>query len=317
MLAACSTADYAEPVNTFAAASGEAEKALVSLNDSVTKGYADYVRDLVMRGDGQVEFTEHEPNEDELVGAIDCGISSERCQLMVVLRDETTEQLTPDDALADMVAIMAGIRAYADNLTTIVAADNAAAASTDISATFGSIQNLANIVATRGGSEAAAALPDFAEPAAAAANWLVGQYVESVKLAGLREATAAAQPVIVEAADVFKQASDVAQVVPRKILSAEVQDRYDIYLESKTEANLDRLIAAAEAYDTFLVANPPEVFLRLRDAHGALTESLNNGDLTLAAAMGKIEVFANEAIALAEIMKDLSGVLASAPEGDS
>lgn len=305
MLAACSTADYAQPVNTFAEASGEAENALVALNDSVTEGYANYVRSLASNGDGLVEIADG-----------DCLVASERCRLTVFVRaDGSEKQLAPDAALANMLAVMTGIRAYADNLTRIVTADTAKAASANVNATIGSVQNLAAIVAAQLG-EPGIALPDIAAPASAAANWLLGQYVESVKLDGLRHATATAQPVVAEAAGLFEQAGDVAAVVPKTLLVADVQRRLDVYRQTGSEADLDRLIAAADAYDSFLVAKPRQVFASLREAHDALAESLNNEDLTLAQAMAKIEVFAAEAGAFAKIMKDLSSALATTPAGD-
>lgn len=304
LLAGCSTANYAPPVDTFAQASGEAEDALVTLNDSVTEGYANYVRSLASNGDGLVEIADG-----------DCLVSSERCRLMVFVRaDGSEKQLAPDAALANMLAVMTGIRTYADNLTLIVTADTAEAASANVNATIGSVQNLATIVAEQlGGS--GAVVPDIAAPASAAANWLLGQYVESVKLNGLRHATATAQPVVAEAAGLFEQAGDVAAVLPKALLAADVQRRLDVYRQSSSEADLDRLIVAADAYDSFLVAKPSQVFARLREAHDALADSLNNEDLTLAAAMAKIEVFAAEATAFAKIMKDLSSALASTPAG--
>ena len=304
LLAACSTADYAKPVNTFAEASGEAESALVSLNESVTEGYANYVRSLASNGDGLVEIADG-----------DCLVASERCRLTVFVRaDGSEKQLAPDAALANMLAVMTGIRAYADNLTLIVTADTAQAASANVNATIGSVQNLAAIVAAQLG-EPGATVPDIAAPASAAANWLLGQYVESVKLDGLRHATATAQPVVAEAAGLFEQAGDVAAVLPKTLLAADVQRRLDVYRQTSSEADLDRLIVAADAYDTFLVAKPSQVFARLREAHDALAESLNNEDLTLAEAMAKIEVFAAEAGAFATIMKDLSSARATSPAG--
>ena len=304
-LSACSTADYAPPVTTFAGASGEAEDALGTLNESITQGYANYVRSLASSGEGLVEIADG-----------DCLVASERCRLTVFVRaDGSEKQLAPDAALANMVIVMAGIRAYADNLTLIVTSDTANAASTNVSATIGSIQSLAEIVAEQLG-EPGTTIPDIAEPASAAANWLLGQYVEGVKLDGLRQATATAQPVVAEAAGLFEQAGDVAAVLPKALLAADVQQRLDVYRETASEANLDRLIAAAEVYDAFLVAKPAQVFTRLREAHDALADSLNNEDLSLAAAMAKIEVFATEASAFAQIMKDLSSALANEPEGD-
>ncbi len=304
LLSACSTADYAQPVNTFADASRTAEDALGALNDSVTEGYANYVRSLASNGDGLVEITDG-----------DCLVASERCRLTVFVRaDGSEKQLAPDAALANMLVVMAGIRAYADNLTRIVTADTAAAASANVNATIGSVQNLATIIAAQLG-EPGAAVPDVAAPVGAAANWLLGQYVESVKLDGLRHATATAQPVVAEAADLFEQAGDVSAVLPKALLAADVQRQLDVYRQTSSEANLDRLIATADAYDAFLVAKPSQVFARLREAHDALADSLNNEDLSLAAAMAKIEVFAAEAGAFAKIMKDLSSALASAPTG--
>ncbi len=138
--AACSTDNYAGPVENFAGASRNAEEALRSLNDEVTTGYANQVRALAASGAGLV-----------LIDEENCLATSERCQLTVLKADGSEVHYPPDPALANMTVVMAGIRAYADHLTDIIKADTAARVTDNVNATFGSIQSLATLVATHSG----------------------------------------------------------------------------------------------------------------------------------------------------------------------
>ena len=105
-------------------------------------------------------------------------------------------------------------------------------------------------------------------------------------------------------------------VLPKELLAENVSERMDAFDNDGGDANLERLVAAAAAYDTFLLAKPSKVFVSLREAHDALAASLNDDTITLASATAKIQVFATEAEALANIMKDLSSAVAAASGGD-
>jgi hypothetical protein len=204
-----------------------------------------------------------------------------------------------------MVALMGSISAYANNLVALVSADTAAAVTTNVNATIGSIENLADTVEKAGGAKTSVDLSAYATPAGEAVAWIVGQYVASVKRDGLRRATRDAQPVIAAAAAVFEKAAEEAAQVPRATLSGAVSEQLTAFQDSRTEANLERLIQSAGQFNQFLEAKPASVFARMSAAHEALTRQLQ-GNASLAEAIARIEAFASEAQRLAEIAKSLA-----------
>lgn len=300
---ACSVADYKKPVGDFAEATRNAEEALVALDAQVTDAYAAVLRDRAIAGEEFVKFDSG-----------NCLVASPRCQLVVIGDDDTAESLSPDPALRRMIILMRAVRVYSDGLAAIVDADTVAKVTAHVNATLGSIESLAGTVATLRPAERAAEgaavrdVSEFTTPVGQAVNWLVGQYVAKVKLDGLERATSHAQPVIAETAGLFGDAAELASDVPKKALSDEVLKRLDTFRVQKSEDSLNRLIESAAAYDLLLVANPPAVFERLKDAHDALANKLQDDDLSLANAMAKIEVFATEAKTLAKILKDLAAL---------
>lgn len=302
---ACSTADYSGPVNRFAAATEEAQTTLSDLNTLAVESYSEIIRNRIL--------------ERRLLTQMDkdtCLTDSTRCRLAAVSADGTKwDNYPPDPPLVQTVRLMSEINAYAANLKALVEADTASKVSSQVNAALGSIQNLAGTVAELKGEQdgKAATVPQFATPTGAAVNWIVGQYIESVKFSGLKRATAEAQPVIRDAADLFSTISDTLAVIPKVQLAEEVSSAADFLRTSLSEQNLVNLEKAAATYDALLTSSPPEVFKRLGDAHDALAASLQGEAVTFGEAVARIEFFAAEVEQLAQILKDLRAIV---PDGE-
>jgi hypothetical protein len=294
-VSACSVTDYQEPITQFATASKNAETALNALNTEVTDAYTALLRERAVAGEALVE----EPEGD-------CLFDSEHCRLDLLARDGTTQPLTPPPALRNMVALMESITSYADNLVALVSADTAAAVTTNVNATLGSIESLAETVEKAGGAKQSVNLAAYRTPVGEAASWLVGQYVARVKLDGLRRATTEAQPVIAEATSVFEVAADQAAVVPRATMAEDVRQRLAAFDSSHSEQNLEQLIQSADQFNQFLEAKPSDVFAKMNAAHEALTNQLQGKDVTLAEAIARIESFAAEAERLVKIARSFA-----------
>lgn len=306
-LVACSATDYSKPVNDFAAATGNAEKALAGLNVEVTEAYRGVLDDRIL-------------NDRALLRAAgpECQTTSARCRLTVT-SEAGSEFYPPEPPLQQMTLLMSQIGTYAGNLKALIEADSADQAAGHVNAALGSVENLAETVAEASaapGTAPAAALPDFATPTGAAVNWAVGHYVETVKYKGLQRATEAAKPVVRAAADLFAQTATIIADVPRATLAEEVSLANDVYQnDRRNKAALTKLVQIAAKYDALLTANPPQVFQRLGDAHDALADALQGGEVTLSAAIGKIEAFAAEAQNLAKILQDLRAIVPEGGEG--
>ena len=306
--AACSTADYSKPVNDFAAATGEAEKALTELNTQVTEAYSEVLENSILN---RRVFLKAD--------ADNCDTRSQRCRLIMIDENGNTivddngnpETYPPEPPLALMTQLMSEVDAYAANLKALIEADTAEQVATQVNAALGSIQNLAETVAKANpGAGAPASVPQFATPVGAAVNWVVGQYVESVKFRGLQRATEAAKPVVRNAANIFTITSDFISDAPRTDLAEEVRVAADAFRNAGDESSLKRYVQAAAKYDALLTSTPPNLFKSMGDAHDALAESLQGGGLTLGTAIARIEAFAAEAEKLAKILQDLRAIAA-------
>jgi hypothetical protein len=301
---ACSVTDYRQPITTFATATQNAETALNSLNREVTDAHAAQLRQKAIAGEALVEKE-------------GCLAESEHCSLNLHYRpkdNKPDEPLTPPAALGHMVALMASITTYADNLVTLVGADTATKVTTNVNSTLGSIGSLASTVETVGAAQAKQAnqpkpekqpvdLSAFKTPVGDAASWIVGQYVASVKLEGLKRATTAAQPVIAKATNLLQFAAKQAAIEPRATMAEDVTQRFNAFESSRTQQNLQQLIQSANQLNQFLEAKPSDVFAKMNDAHKALTDQLQGKNVTLPEAIAKIETFAAEAESLSRIAK--------------
>jgi hypothetical protein len=303
ILAGCDAARYDKPIATFADAAANAEAALVSLDGTTT---AQYTAFLSRRARQDLRFA-------VVAARRDCEIGSERCRIVVVNPRpgaDGPQQFPPDPLLGNMVRVMSEIRAYAQNLAALVADDSAAEAEADVNAALASVQRLADTVAEASG-KGTGTVPGFATPVGSGVNWLVGQYANRVKLAGLKTATAEADPVIRSAAALFETGARVGTDVLRADLAEIVRARLDAYQEDRGDAaKLSAAVEAARNYDELLRAQPPKTFAKMAEAHAALTAALHDGDISWPRAIAAIQGFAAQAEQLAAIAKSLAALAA-------
>lgn len=293
----CSVASYERPVDDFAAATEDAQAALVALNDEVTDAYAAELRRRVLSGDGFVGFQSR-----------DCQIGSQRCRLVVRGHDDGEATLTPDPALRRTLVLMRGINSYAQGLAAIVAADTPEAIAGRVDQTVASVDNLATKIADLGGDDDTPSVDTtpYTTAVGGFVGWAAAQYVNHRKVDALRRATADSKGVVAQAAALFTQSADVAGVVSRKPMAEMVTRRLDAFDDHPTAGNLDRLIKSAAAYDRLLVARPPRIFQRLATAHGALVEKLQGEEISFVVVFARIEAFKDDAETLAALLRDLA-----------
>lgn len=301
VIAGCGSMDHAEPVTTFAEASTAAETALASLNRMATEEYTAFLSQRARTNMALAVL----PNSGE------CELGSQRCRLAIVDPNNRArnEPFPPDPLLGNMVLLMGGARAYAQNLAALVADDSATKAEAHVNAALGSVERLANTVNSLD-AKGTKAIPSFATPVGAAVNWLLGQYVEHVKLAGLKRATAEADPVIARAAALFRQAAIFGSDLQREQLAQRFRTRIEAYQDDRpSEANLNAAVEAARVYDAFLQARPGDTFLGMAESHAALTAALNDTNVSWPQAIGRIRAFAADAQRLVKIVQDLAPLL--------
>ena len=304
LVTACSVANYQKPVSDFAAATENAEKALIALNQQVTEAYAETIRARALKGDWII-----------LATSGDCNLISIRCRLKVDKPDGSNELFEPDPLLGNIVTLMRPITAYAKGLTGIVNADTTDKVATHVNATLGSVENLAKTVDKISGSSTAANVTAYKTSFGKAVNWLIGQYVAKVQLDGLRKATEAANPVMQQVVFIVENsaefAADISKSEPQKEFEAAKKKYDDDQQAGNTNAlgkNVDVLAKKATAYDRVLLAKPSSVYAKLGEAHAALTGNLHDDEISLVTVTARIESFAAEVKTLVDIIREMTAV---------
>jgi hypothetical protein len=296
-LAGCGSANYAAPIKTFADATADADTALVDLNKTTTDRYTAYLAERV-RANRDINVA---------ISRDECADRSKRCRIALEGIDGAgnREFYPPDPLLGNSVALMGDIRAYAQNLAALVADDSAAKATADVNATLGSVEKLANTL-TEADGKPKGSVPSFATPVGAAVNWAIGEYAERVKLAGLRQATKAADPVIQRAGDIFAKETIFGSQSRRIELEKAFKQKLDAFRFNRADqSKLDDAVAAAKRFDELLQAQPDTTFKKMGEAHKALTDALNNSNVSWSEAFAKAQEFAAKAQQLAKITQDL------------
>jgi hypothetical protein len=296
VVSACAVPDLEKPLADFSAATEDAEVALVTLNDEVTSAYGDLLKQKVLDGKALVVFPSGE-----------CLSDSERCQLVLA---GDGGALSPDPALSEMILLMGSIRGYAAGLAAIATADTVDKVETQVNATVASVLQLAKTLDALG-QEDQTKLVDMAEyatPTGQFVNWFAGQYIAQAKLSGLKRATTNAKDIVAESANIFGEAGNIAATAIRSEMAKTVGERKNALDDKLTEANLEKLIDSALAYDRFLIAKPSNVFRQMVVAHNALVDRLQGEDMSLAQAIAQIQLFAAEAKILSNILKDFKAI---------
>lgn len=309
LAAACSSASYEAPVGKFAAATQTAETSLNKLNDDIRKAYWDVQKARIGRG----EFMLRQVAGDCVTVAPKLGDArpETRCRLEMVDRQGKARPFDELAPLDEMVELMAGIREYADGLSAIVQAKTAQAVQGHVNTALGSVHKLATTVAKASGAPAPT---DFASPLAQVVNWFVGQYVERVKVSGLRRATEAAeQEAIPGAVKLLRSAAFFAGTGTEVALANQLTSSIEPLGRRPSAAEIDRAATAARTFDNFLRADSGAVFDAMGRAHAALAKRLAQKDVSFAEMAAEIERFAAEAEKLARAVIEIQKLLNPEP----
>jgi hypothetical protein len=287
LLAACGTADYQTPVKSFADATAAAQKSL--------DGYVD----AVVAQAKQERAAEAVAHSDKVkVQAGDCLVQgSTRCRVIYQSEDDPEPvPVSPESPVSSITALMRSINAYAGGLQAIATSDSAEKAKASLASTGGSLQNLAQLIGSKQD------LGAFAEPTAQAAGWVVGAYIDHVRLDALREATGKGDKLIAESVPIFEATAKVISDAAKIPLANAVTDARSAFKDTPSESNLNRLMTAAAAYDAVLTAKPETVFHSLAEAHHELTEALHSDKLDLKTVFARMDALKAQAEELKDIV---------------
>ena len=300
MLAACASEPYKEPVATFAEAVNKSNKALVALDNQLTDAHAAVQRARALSGRYRLELKNCDHRASK----------ANPCVLLLYKTDEEGKdigepsKLQPDAKLKEIRALLGDIRSYADNLSTILNADTSEKVENAMTKALGSLQKLAENENLREYlNETKAPVKEFGTPIVTTINWVVGKYVETVKLNAVREAIREADPIVYAATRVMIAAEEQGERVMFTNLIETLNVSEDAWRETPSEVNLGKLFVAVKALQRFRIETQSSLFAALADAHRALTDRLaDSRKLTWTTAMAKVEEFRSEAETLLAVI---------------
>lgn len=274
-LGACSTTSLTDPIQKFATASGNAEDALKAYDRALVSVLTERARAAALADRATLDFAKDECTTGLAPGAV------KRCHVTVRV-DGREVPLVPDAAIPQHLALAQQLSAYAANLAAIAAAGDKAGVEASVKAAGASLANIARTVK-------APADIAIAGPAADAAAWLAGQYVDHLKFDALRKATAAGEPLVQKAQVFLADIAEQQRAAQAGRLSRRVTEARRSFERSGSPADLDALQAAAAELDTALRLPQDGIFAEFAAAHTALYRALNEGPRDLSAFIARVE----------------------------
>lgn len=307
LLAACSAADYKQPIIAFSDSTKKAAATLTDYEKTLDQAALNANMNYAVMHPMEVR---HKKGE--------CVQGKKHCRLVLRGKDGKEHLLSPGPIDPRIRSIMAALVVYADNLKAIATADT----STDIKSAADAAQanaiNLAKAIDAFNAQHGITKDPlepqvtKFAPPVQNAAVFVLDQYADAVKLQALRNATRAMNVVFPSFMKVASQVVDAGMTIKRDELAAAFDHSDQAFFEAGNavhaarikraadskraadgkqtpddapppQVDRDKLLAleaAAEAYDSSLQNHPEAIFHDLATAHDKLTKALNDPQIT-------------------------------------
>ena len=303
-LAACASEPYREPIAAFAQAVNKSGDALATLDSQLTGAHAAVQRSRALSGRYFLKLDK-------------CDHNTENYGKCVLLLQKTTDdgssigepsKMQPDAKLSQVRALFGDIASYASSLSAVSNANTDHEIENAVTKALASVEKLAKDESVREKLDKQdASVRDFATPIATIINWVVGRYVETVKINAMREATRAADPIVRAATLVLIDIEGQGKRVLYTKLVDNLSARMDAWREEPNEANLDKLLAAVEAVQRFSIETRSSLFVALGRAHKGLADRFaDSAKAGWVTTMAEVEQFNNEAQALLGVIDSLT-----------
>lgn len=332
LLAACSAADYKQPIVAFSDTTKNAAATLTDYEKALGQAALNANMNYAVMHPMEVR---HKSGE--------CFQGKMRCRLVLRGKDGNERLLNPGSIDPRIHSIMAALVVYADNLKAIATADTSADIKSAADAAQANAINLAKAIdalnAQRGitGNPLEPQVTKFAAPVQNAAVFVLDQYADAVKLQALRDATRAMNVVFPSFMRVASQVVDGGMTIKRNELAAAFDHSDQAFFEAGNavhaakikraadskqahddapppQVDRDKLVAlaaAAEAYDSALQDHPEVIFQDLAVAHDRLTKALNDPQITWDQFWAIMQRLSDDANALAGIVNAVRTASAS------
>ncbi len=293
---ACAAPQYEKPIGTFATATSDAQAALASYSRGIIAAQEDSARNSAVAAPYRVR---------SLAG--ECGPTSTRCRLVFDQQQGDPSPLyQPQDdpspavsstasELRRVVTFMAAVSKYTESLNAIATADTAASVDRSLRTSGDSVAKIAALMPGESTSPPAG----YERSSFATIGW--------IRFDALKQAVSRADPVLAHADAAFGAAVQQATTTMQAHMADVVAARRAAFRARSTRENLDRVTAAAEAYDSFLrnEATPDAVLKELVKAHANLNKALQSSDTSVTKLAEQMSAFQTHANRLAKILNDL------------
>ena len=301
-LSACSTAEYAAPIQTFKASADAAAQSFANMNETLAATTLDYA----------VQSAAGDPQHNQLLRQEeDCGafnpVEEVRCRAFFRLQSTAGPSVDLQrnhytDPLGGILAVLNATQAYAGNLAAVQSADTIS----QVNDSIDSIQ--ANLIQLSKAANVGQA-SDLPEAAGQAIKWAFGQYIESVKYNALKAATAAARKPLSDAREAVREMEVSAKIILTASTEKAARDSI-LNMNPNSAASIRATLAAQNAYDDLLTAPLSSMFDNLVDAHDGLADGFGDGShLSVRQALAKMDDVLKQAATLEKIARDLQAAL--------
>ncbi|MGD9739028.1 MAG: hypothetical protein AB7O56_09050 [Bauldia sp.] len=268
-LAGCATSDFRPAIEEFA-------RATVGVEATYNAGQAQI--DTILLAEGLADAM---AGRDVVALDGDCTFDAARCRL--ILGDGGP--FTAGAFEHNVQLLMSELSAYATGLRAIAAAASGAEVQASVSRIKAQLDGLAGNVDTLAGrtpgapGSTKARFAEIAGPLGNLAAFAVERRIEGVKIAALRDSTAAMEVVIDDMVLVLDAQAEALRTVQVARLNRAFESAYDAYLGAPTNRQtLEALRVAANALDAGL-QRPRTLFTGIAEAHQALYNALRLREL--------------------------------------
>lgn len=284
-VAACSTDRLADPIDKFAAATTQADQALGKYDAALVARLTERARTIALANRSSVDF------EGKCATTQETKIPG--CHLVVTDKGRT-RQLAPDAALPQHLALSRKLSDYAKNLAAITRAGDKTGIQASVNATKNSLVNIATTVDPTANTA-------IASPAADAANWLIGQYIDYLKFDALKNATSTAEPLVQKSRVFLGQIAATARNDQIGVISNRTITAMQKFNQSGSPGDLDVLQRSTVEYDAVLRSPESGGFDAFAAAHHSLYRALNEGPQDFTEFFARVEDLERQASELVKI----------------
>lgn len=306
VLGGCSTtADYSESVLRLEKAINDSSTSIETIDSDITTRQNKKLKSDVTSKSLLLDAADNE-----------CAAGKEKCSL-IVLKSEggvavKVSAYPLKSSMPKGIQALEQVKLYVGRLKSIVDADTASKVTESANATLGSLEEIANQLASEDAQEFSKEnkITEYKEPVMGLIEWITDRYIERVKKEALAKATLEAHPVIQNLTAFYATAANAQKLAELSRFHEEFVKKEESFdRNSVTSDSIDAYVAAATNYEVALKAQAADPLKSFESAHEKLKKQLNGEDdekttLTdVAAAIERLEQEVKKVKELADLFK--------------